>query len=77
MLVRISLSLAALLALAPVGCGRASNGRAAADSMTTRQRDSALGTSRVPGATGITRALSASDSADARNAKLDSLASQP
>ena len=46
------------------------------DSLTRRQRDSAIGASRLPGAGGVRRALEASDSASARRAGLDSLASQ-
>jgi hypothetical protein len=39
-----------------------------------RERDSVLGASRLPGATGVRGALRAADSADARNARLDSVA---
>jgi hypothetical protein len=49
---------------------------ATADSLTRRERDSALGQSGIPGAGGITKALGASDSAKARQARLDS-ASRP
>jgi hypothetical protein len=41
-----------------------------------RERDSVLGASRLPGAQGVRGALRASDSAAARNARLDSLATQ-
>jgi hypothetical protein len=41
-----------------------------------RERDSILGQSALPGATGVRGALRASDSADARNARLDSVANQ-
>ena len=44
---------------------------------TERERDSVLGASRLPGARGVRGALGASDSAAARNARLDSLANQP
>ena len=43
------------------------------DTMTQRQRDSVLAQSRLPGAQGVGRALSASDSVRARNAQLDSI----
>jgi hypothetical protein len=39
---------------------------------TQRERDSVLGASRLPGAQGVRGALRASDSAAARNARLDS-----
>jgi hypothetical protein len=41
-----------------------------------RERDSVLGASRLPGAQGVRGALGASDSAAARNARLDSIARQ-
>jgi hypothetical protein len=46
-------------------------------SLSQRERDSVLGASRLPGAAGVRGALRAEDSAAARNARLDSLASQP
>jgi hypothetical protein len=42
-----------------------------------RERDSTLGASQLPGAHGVRGALRASDSAAARNSRLDSVASQP
>jgi hypothetical protein len=42
-----------------------------------RERDSVLGASRLPGATGVRGALRLSDSAEARNARIDSAAAQP
>jgi hypothetical protein len=56
-------------------CSSSNDG--AADSLTARERDSAIGASKVPGAAGVTRALRAADSADARNARLDSIGSDP
>jgi hypothetical protein len=44
-----------------------------ADTLTRRQKDSILGASRLPGARGIRGALSAQDSAAARNARVDSI----
>jgi hypothetical protein len=41
--------------------------------MTQRQRDSAIGESRLPGAQGVRGALKAQDSAQARNTRLDSI----
>ena len=40
---------------------------------TQRERDSVLGASKLPGAQGVRGALRAADSADARNARLDSV----
>jgi hypothetical protein len=42
-----------------------------------RERDSVLGASRLPGATGVRGALRAQDTAAAQNARLDSVANQP
>jgi hypothetical protein len=44
------------------------------DTMTQRQRDSTLGQTQLPGAAGISKALAASDSAKARQARIDSAA---
>jgi hypothetical protein len=46
---------------------------AAKPDMTQRQRDSAIGASRLPGAQGVRGALRAADSAQARNNRLDSI----
>lgn len=43
---------------------------------TQRDRDSVLGASQLPGATGVRGAIRSQDSAAARNARLDSVASQ-
>lgn len=40
---------------------------------TERERDSVIGASRLPGATGVRGALRVSDSAAARNARIDSV----
>jgi hypothetical protein len=44
---------------------------------TQRERDSVIGASKLPGARGVRGALGASDSAAARNARLDSVANKP
>lgn len=44
------------------------------DSITRRQRDSAIGASGLPGAQGVRGALEASDAAAARAAAIDSMA---
>ena len=56
------------------GCNRSSDDTRPA--RTERERDSVLGASRIPGATGVRGALRVSDSAEARNARIDS-AGQP
>jgi hypothetical protein len=63
------------LATASAGCSRDQSGNRR-DTMTQRQRDSVLGQTGIPGAQGITKALSASDSLRARSALADS-ASRP
>lgn len=60
------------LATACTGGGKANAGRP--DTLTQRQRDSAIGASGLPGAQGVRGALGAQDSARARNARLDSIA---
>jgi hypothetical protein len=44
---------------------------------TERERDSVLGASQLPGATGVRGAMRAQDSAAAQNVRLDSVANQP
>lgn len=61
---------ALLLMTACAGGDTPANNR---DTMTQRQRDSVLAQSGLPGAQGVGRALSASDSVRARNAQLDSI----
>jgi hypothetical protein len=45
----------------------------AADTLTRAQRDSMIGASSLPGARGVQRAIDARDTANARNAAMDSL----
>ncbi len=47
------------------------------DTMTRRQKDSAIGQSGLPGAQGINKALRAADSTNAQTARIDSAAKQP
>jgi len=58
-----------------LGCARQADapGRASSE----RERDSVLGASRLPGASGVRGALRMSDSAEARNARIDSAGAQP
>lgn len=46
---------------------------AAADTLTRAQRDSMIGASSLPGARGVQRAIDVRDTANARNAAMDSL----
>lgn len=56
--------------------GCSSDSSSSRKTMTQRERDSAIGASKLPGARGVRGALGASDSAAARNARLDSVANQ-
>jgi hypothetical protein len=60
--------------LAVVACSPSGDG--AKSPRTERERDSVLGASQLPGAGGVRGALRATDSAEARNARLDSVATQ-
>ena len=64
-----------LLLLASAACSPKSDD--AKRPRSERERDSVLGASRLPGATGVRGALRAQDSAAARNSRLDSVANQP
>lgn len=58
----------AMFVAGAAGCG-GDGGRsktAAGDSLTERQRDSILAKSRIPGASGVGRAMTAADSTSAR-----------
>jgi|RifCSP16_2_1023846.scaffolds.fasta_scaffold193899_2 hypothetical protein len=65
-----------LLVVVLAGCGGASGDGQAnrPDTLTRRQRDSAIGASGLPGAQGVRGAIEAQDSAAARNRRLDSIA---
>jgi hypothetical protein len=67
--------LSALLLLSLAAC--AARDDAGADTRSRRERDSAIGESSLPGAGGVKAAIRAADSADARNARLDSIAAEP
>jgi hypothetical protein len=66
----------ACLMLAGAACA-APDDDAAGDTMSQRARDSAIGASNLPGAPGVSAAIRAADSAEARNARLDSIATEP
>jgi hypothetical protein len=67
-------SLLCVLGVALASCGP-NQGRTE-HSRSERERDSILGASQLPGARGVRGALGASDSAAARNARLDSIANE-
>lgn len=74
------LALSLLLAGASAACGgddAGTSSEAGADSLTPRQRDSVLGESSVPGASGVKGALEASDRARERAAQVDSAGGRP
>ena len=60
---------AVLLALA---CTKKPAANTAQDTLTRRQKDSAIGASAIPGAQGVRGAMNAADSAAARTAAIDS-----
>ena len=60
------------LLLAGGGCARGPKPAVVRDTMSTRERQEAIGRSAIPGARGVTRALEAADSASARVKRLDS-----
>ena len=62
-----------LLALGALGCGKRSPEAVAKDTLTTRERQEAVGQSAIPGATGITKALKVADTALARVRSLDTV----
>lgn len=67
-------TLAVAVALAFAGCGGKEKVAAApADTLTTRERQEAVGTSGLPGARGIIKALDIVDTAAERAAALDTL----
>lgn len=62
--------------LGMVGCADQPAGKPAGDQAKARERQEAIGASGIPGARGINRALEISDTAAARNQRLDSTAAQ-
>ncbi|HEV8122640.1 MAG TPA: hypothetical protein VGP80_00180 [Gemmatimonadales bacterium] len=59
-------------ALMVVACARKPATTTVQDTLTRRQKDSAIGASAIPGAQGVRKAMDAADSAAARNAVIDS-----
>jgi len=62
-----------VLAAALVGCAKKPDQRAQRDTLTTRERQEAIGRSGLPGAQGINRALDIVDTAQARIQALDTV----
>lgn len=67
--------LAVLSAAAAFACGDAEKDDRA--DLTQREKDSILGASRIPGARAVKKTLTTSDSAAARQARLDSAMKEP
>jgi hypothetical protein len=63
----------ALGAVAVASCGGAKAKAVTADTLTTRERQEAIGRSGIPGAVGINKAIEVADSATAKNRVLDSI----
>ncbi len=61
------------IALGLFGCGGKAEQRAQQDTLTTRERQEAIGNSGIPGARGINRALDIADTANARIRALDTV----
>jgi len=60
--------------LAVMGCGGGSGGkRAAGDTLSERQRDTAISKSGIPGARGVGRAMSVADSTSAQVRSTDTI----
>jgi hypothetical protein len=70
-----TVTLATLVLVAAVACGGGDSGsaRRGGDTLTERQRDSILSKSKIPGASGVGRAMTAADSASARNQAADTV----
>ena len=67
-------TLSCLCLILVLACSKKVSQVPARDSLTRRQRDSAIGASSLPGARGVQGAMHAADSAAARNARVDSIA---
>lgn len=62
-----------LLAVGACGGGSSGGSRAGGDTLTERQRDSMLSTSKIPGASGVGKAMTVADSASARVRAADTI----
>ena len=68
-----AISIIVTVSAAGGACSGGGSPKASRPPLTQRQRDSAIGESRLPGAGGVKRALRAVDSAEARRAREDSI----
>jgi hypothetical protein len=66
-----------LLLATLLGCSRSADRPTGRNDRSERQRDSVLGASQLPGATGVRHALEVSDSGAARRMREDSVTSGP
>ena len=72
--------LATIVALATVACSGGDSGSQQTvnrDTLTQRQKDSILAQSKIPGASGVGRAMTAADSASARVRAADTVGTVP
>jgi hypothetical protein len=71
--------LAAIVVLTTVACGGGSNSQQTVnrDTLTQRQKDSILAQSKIPGASGVGRAMKAADSTSARVQAADTVGNVP
>lgn len=65
----------AVLSLAAIACEKSETEKK--QELTQREKDSVFASSRVPGAKAVGKALSTADSANARQARLDSMDKSP
>lgn len=68
---------ACLTILLSLGCGPSAEDQEEAPPQTQRSRDSTIGASVLPGASGVRGALRVSDSATSRKRLIDSMAATP
>lgn len=75
--VRPLVLMAAGCAIGLLACSSGNRPDARSDTLTTRQRDSVIGASRLPGASGVNAANRLTDSAAARRAREAAAATDP
>lgn len=63
---------AVLPLLALLACTKKPAANTAQDTLTRRQKDSAIGASAIPGAQGVTKAMNAADTLNNRTSAIDS-----
>lgn len=75
-MMRRRLSVAGALLVLACGGTAGEDDAARADTLTRAQKDSVIGASSLPGARGVQRAIDTRDTANSRNAAMDSLLRQ-